>query len=206
MTFDELQKTWHSQQADPNLAIEPGLLLKEVKRNKEQFDSAIFWRDFREVGVAVVLVVFFLCFGIKHSLWPLYLLALVCLWVAAFIVVDRIVQKRRRPCLSDSLFNCVKSSLAQINHQVWLLRNVLWWYLAPPGVGLIIWFGYCGISIMTSENPHTGYLLFSLGNIVGTILLYWGVYWLNQWTIRKELAPRKNELEDLLNSFKSADV
>lgn len=201
MTFDELQKIWHSQQADPKLTIDPDLLLKEIKRNKEYFESAIFWRDVREVGVAVMLVIFFLYFGIKHSLWPLSLLALLCLWVGVFMVVDRIVQKRRQPCLSDSLFNCVKSSLAQINHQVWLLRNVLWWYLAPLGAGLIIWFSYCGISVMISEKPSIGYLLFILTCIVGTILLYWGIYWLNQRAIRKELDPRKAELEQLLDSL-----
>ncbi len=206
MTFDELQKTWQSQQADPKLAIDSDLLLKEVKRNKKYFESAIFWRDVREVGTAIMLVVFFLYFGIKHSLWPMWLLALLCLWVGVFMVADRIVQKRRHPCLSDSLFNCVKSSLAQINHQVWLLRNVLWWYLLPPGIGLLIWFSFCGISIMISERPSIGYLLFILACIVGTILLYWGVYWLNQRVIRKELIPRKQELEEFLGSLKNDDA
>ena len=206
MTFDELQKTWGSQQAYPKLTIDLDLLLNEVKRNKKSFESTIFWRDVREVGVGVMLVAYFLYFGIKHSLWPLFLLAILCLWVAVFMVADRIVQKRRQPCLSDSLFNCVKNSLAQINHQIWLLKNVLWWYLAPPGIGVLIWFSYCGISIMTSEKPSIGYLLFIPTCIVGTILLYWGVYCLNQRAIRKELAPRKHELEDILNSLKNANI
>ncbi len=206
MTFDELQKTWQSQQTEPKPAIDPDLLLKEIKRNKEYFESAIFWRDVREIGAAVLLVGYFGYFGIKSNLWPLYLLAVLCLWVGGFIVADRIVQKRRQPCLSDSLFNCVKSSLAQINHQVWLLKNVLWWYLAPLGGGLIIWFSYCGISIMISEKPSIGYLFFILACIIGTLLLYWGGYWLNQWAIRKELIPRKHELEDLLSSFKNANI
>ena len=206
MTFDELQKTWQSQQANPRLTIDPDMLLKEVERNKKSFEAAVFWRDVREIGVAILLVAVFLYFGIKDSLWPMCLLALLSLWVGVFMVADRIVQKRRQPCLSDSLFNCVKTSLAQINHQVWLLKNVLWWYLAPLGVGLIIWFSYCGISVMISKNPSVGYLLFFLACIVGTILLYWGVYWLNQWAIRKELVPRKNELEDILDSLKNAEV
>ncbi|MHC4637988.1 MAG: hypothetical protein ACYTBP_10365 [Planctomycetota bacterium] len=187
MTFDELQKTWRSQQADPKLTIDPDLLLKEIKRNKECFESAIFWRDVREIGVAILLVAVFLYYGIKDNLWPLCLLALLCLWGGVFMVADRIVQKRRQPCLSDSLSNCVKNSLAQINHQVWLLRNILWWGLAPLGAGLIIWFTYTG----------------SLTDIVIVIFLYWGVYWLNQRAIRKELIPRKQELENLLNSLKN---
>lgn len=206
MTFNELQNNWQSQQPEPKLAIDPDLLLKEVKRNQRNFESIIFWRDVGEVGVAVVLIPIFLYPGIKDKLWPLCLLAFLCFWIAAFMVVDRIIQKRRRPCLSDSLINCTKSSLAQVNHQVWLLKNVLWWYLGPLGAGLLIWFGSCGISVMISEHPSTGTVLFILGCIVGTLLLYWGIYWLNQYAVRSELIPRKNELEDLLNSLKNAEV
>lgn len=207
MTFDELQKTWQSQQAGPKLAIDPDLLLKEIKRNKKHFETGIFIGDVVGVGFTVLLVAFFLFFGIKWNLWPLWLLALLCLWVDVFMVADRMVQKRRQPCLSDSLFNCVKSSLAQINHQVWLYRNVLWRSLLPIGAGLIIWFSYCGISEMNgNDEPSLGYLLGILACIVGTILLYWGIYCLNQWAIRKELVPRKHELEKLLISLENTMV
>ena len=207
MTFDELQETWQSQKGDFRLTIDSNVLLKQIQRNKEYFESVVFWRDVREVSVAVILFFFFLYFGIKHSLWPLSLLALLCLWVSVFMVADRIVQKRRQPRLSDSLFNCIKSSLAQINHQVWLLRNVLWWYLSPLGAGLLIWFSYCGLMVIMSESEEAslGYLLFILVCIVGTIFLYWGIYWLNQRAIRKELTPRKHELEELFNSLKNAN-
>ncbi|MHC4738356.1 MAG: hypothetical protein ACYS9Y_05565 [Planctomycetota bacterium] len=190
MTFDELQKTWQSQQDDFKLRIDSDILLSEVKRNQRSFVNAIFWRDVREAGIGVLLVAVFLYFGIKSGLWPLYLLAIFSLWVSVFIVVDRILQKSRQTYPSDSLFNCVNSSLAQINHQILLLRNVLWWYVAPLGVGLIIWFGYCG----------------SLKDIVVVVFLCWGIYWLNQRAIRKELAPRKHELEELLSSLKNTKV
>ncbi len=205
MTFDELQNTWQSQ-SNLKLEIDSDTLLREVKRNKRNFESAIFWRDVREVSVAVMLFFFFLYFGIKHSLWPLSLLAILCLWVSVFMVIDRVVQKRRQPCLSDSLFICIKSSLAQINHQIWLLRNVLWWYLAPLGVGLIIWFSYCGLIVIISEEPSLRYLLFILACIVGTICLYWGIYWLNQMAVRKELLPRKEELENLQRSLENSGL
>ncbi len=84
MTFDELQKTWQSQQAGPKLTIDSDMLLKEVKRNKEQFESAIFRRDFGEVGTAIVLTAVFLYFGIIGNLWPMWLLAFLCLWVGVY--------------------------------------------------------------------------------------------------------------------------
>jgi hypothetical protein len=205
MTFDELKKHWSSEQADLKLPIEHDLLLKMVKRNKQWFESAILWRDVREIGVAVMLVFFFLYFAIKHSLWPLYLLALLCSCIAVFMVADRIVQKRRHPCLSDSLLGCIKTSIAQIDHQIWLLKNVLYWYLLPFGVGVIIWFTYCGVSLAASKNTSFAYLLFILACICGTVFLHYGVYRLNQRAVRKELLPRRTELEQLLNALTNAN-
>ena len=67
MTFDELQKTWQSQQENYKLKIDSNLVLKEVKRNKKHFESAIFWRDVREVGIAIPGCIFFLYIGIENS-------------------------------------------------------------------------------------------------------------------------------------------
>ena len=206
MTFDELRKNWQSQQTDQKFAIAPNRLLSEVKRNKKSFESAIFWRDVREVGCAILMVGVFLYFGIRDNLWAMWLLALFCMWVGVFMVIDRIVQKRKQPRLSDTLFNCVKSSLDQVNHQVWLLKNVLWWYLLPLGVGVLVWFGYCGISVILSENPGIGFIFFILACIVGTIVLYWGIYWLNQRAVQKQLLPRKKELEHLQHDLENADI
>lgn len=203
MTFDELQNNWRSKQPDPKLTIDPDLLLREIKRNKESFESAIFWRDFGEVGIGILLFAAFLYYGTRDKLWPMCLVALACLWIAGFMVVDRKVQKIKQPCLSDTLLNCVESSLNQIIHQIWLLKNVLWWYLAPLGIGILIFFAHAGISVMITENPSIGWIFFILGCIFGTILLYWGIYWLNQRAVRKDLIPRKDELQDLLNSLSS---
>ncbi len=213
MTFDELQKNWQSQQADPKLAINPDLLLKEIKRNKENFEAAIFWRDVREIGTGFVTSVFFFAgcvffwlLGLKNFVWPLLLLIVLGIGVGTFMIVDRIIQKKKRAEFTESLVDCANNSLSQVEHQIWLLKNILWWYLLPLGAGVIIWFSYCGISIITSQSPSVGWLLFILACIVGTILLYWGIYWLNQRAIRKDLALRKHELEELLVSLENAKV
>ena len=66
----------------------------------------------------------------------------------------------------------------------------------PPGLGIIIWYIYAVI------GTHTWFMGFSL--MTGTILFFWFVYWLNQRVVRKELIPRKDELEQLLNSLKDS--
>jgi hypothetical protein len=75
MTFDELQKTWQSQQDDPKLSIDSDLLLKVVQRNKQHFEWAILLRDVREVVISIAVFILFLHLGLKNSLWPFFLLA-----------------------------------------------------------------------------------------------------------------------------------
>jgi len=200
MTFNELQKTWQKDAGISKLTIDSDLLLREVKRNREHFESTIFWRDVREAGGSFVLAMFFLYQGIKLNQWSLYFPALACIFVGVFMVVDRVIQKKKLPKPSDPLAGCIKISLAQVEHQIWLLRNVLWWYLLPFAIGASLFWGYVGLK--ARNDSLTGLrLMFIGGCFVGLIILCTGVYYLNQYGVRKELMPRKQELESLLKNL-----
>ncbi len=198
MTFNELQKTWQKDTSSSKLTIDSDLLLREVKRNKKHFESTIFWRDVREAGGSFVLAVFFLYQSMKLNLWSLYFPALACILVGVFMIVDRVIQKGKLPKSSDSLANCIKISLVQVEHQIWLLRNVLWWYLLPFAIGIALFWGHGGWRI---RNDSRIGLIFIGGCFIGLIILCTGIYYLNQYAVRKELVPRKQELESLLNSL-----
>ena len=135
MTFDELQETWQSQQRGFKIKIDSNLLLKEIQRNKKHFEYTVLWRDLREIVAGFAVTIFFLYYGLKSNIWSLILLAFLCAGVVVFLIADRLVQKKKKPRFGDSLVDCIQSSLANVKHQVWLLKNVLWWYLLPPGLG-----------------------------------------------------------------------
>src|SRR5271165_6454774 len=97
MNFEELQKAWQSQGPGTNVLINADGLLKEVRRNQQQFRMTIFWRDVREVGVAFLLTVFFLYQGMRHHDWTDAVLALACFGVGTFMVVDRLLQRSKQP-------------------------------------------------------------------------------------------------------------
>jgi hypothetical protein len=198
MNFEDLQKAWQSQDADAKVTINAEVLLKEVRRNQQHFRAGLFWRDLREVGVAAFLTWLFLHWGIRDREWPLYLLALACFSVGSFMLIDRWLQRKKQPAPSDSVRSCVEGSLVQINHQIWLLRNVFWCYLLPIQIGLgalicsVVWQSrHAGLAVILGV---TGYAL-----VCG--LLCWGVYKLNQYAVRKTLEPRRQELETLLSSL-----
>src|SRR4051812_30428014 len=138
---DELKQAWQTSQ--PRLTLDAALVLNEVRRNEQQFAAMIWCRDLREVGVALVMVPVWILMGIKmKSLWTWYLVIPTLFWIAGFMIVDRKRQRRRQPGTGDTLRSSIERSLAQVEHQIWLLRNIFWWYLLPPFSAMIIWVAH----------------------------------------------------------------
>ena len=194
MNLDDFQKSWQSQDAAKNISINTDGLLNEVRRMQQSFRRTIFWRDVREVGVAALLVPIFIYSGWKVH-WTLYLSAFACFVVGAFMVLDRFQQKKKAPDLHGSLKNCVATSLAEVSHQIWLLKNILWWYLLPPLVPMLLFFGWCAWSLSGAVVARILQFLFLVGVV---LLIDVFVYWLNQSAVKNGLEPRRRELEALL--------
>jgi CubicO group peptidase (beta-lactamase class C family) len=197
MNFEDLQKSWQSQDAAKFFSINADVLLNEVRRNQQNFRRMIFLRDVREVGIAALLVPVFIYGGWKTH-WTLYLSAFACFVVGADMVLDRLQQGKKTLDLHGSLKDCAATSLAEVCHQIWLLKNILWNYILPLSVPGLLFFGWCMWSMPASVTVRILFLLFLVGFSLLVDVL---VYWLNQFAVRKSLEPRRQELEKLLNEF-----
>ncbi len=200
MNLDDFQKSWQSQDAAKTISINADVLLNEVRRNQKEFHHTILRRDMIEVGVAAVLVPLFTYWGWKGQ-WTSYLVAFGCFVVGAYFLVDRWRQKKKTPNVRGSLKECATASLAEVNHQVWLLKNVLWWYLSPLYVPIIMFFGE---TAWKTQGPAGAKIIVALTTLFlagFATVLYAGIYWLNQFAVRKSLEPRRQELEKLLNEL-----
>lgn len=195
MNFEDLQKTWQSSNPAATVTIHTDRLLKEVRRNQQQFRATIFWRDTREVLVIFLSALFFAFQGLWRNDWTFSSIALGCFFVCSFIIGDRLIQRGKEPLPTHSLNDCARTSLSKVNHQVWLLKNVFWWYLLPVVLPLGIW---AGLSLWRSRHEGPWAVAGWIFNILFGILLYWGVYLLNQRAVRRNLLPRRQELEGLL--------
>ena len=198
MNFEDLQKTWQSQNPSALVTIKADMLLKEVRGNQSQLEATIFWRDVREVGVAFLLAFYFLYHGLKHHIWADYLSVLVCAGIGIFMMVDRLIQRRKRPVFNAPLKSCIEASLIQVRHQIWLLKNILWWYLLPLGVASAISMSY---SAWRSYHLGSTWIVSQILAVLFSGVIFWGVYRLNQMAVHRRLEPRRHELETLWKSL-----
>src|SRR5579871_1112950 len=198
MNLDDFQKSWQSQNA--KISINADVLLNEVRRNQNQFHALILRRDIIEMAVAAVLVPIFTYWGWKGQ-WTSYLVAFGCFVVGAYFLVDRRRQKKKTPDLQDSLKDSAVTSLAEVNHQIWLLKNVLWWYLSPLYVPIIMFFGETAWDSRGPAAARISVVVMALFLMGFTTVIYAGIYWLNQWAVKKQFDPRRRELEKLLSEL-----
>jgi len=140
--------------------------------------------------------------GVTMSLpWTWYLVIPGLVWIAAFMLLDRRRQRRKRPAPGESLRGHVEDSLAELEHQIWLLRNVVWWYLLPLALPMFTFFGQVcwRVRHLGVGEAVAGFVL-----MVGFVLaVFTFIAWLNRAAIRSQLEPRRQELAALLTSLRS---
>jgi hypothetical protein len=199
MDPDNLKQAWKAQSSRTRLTIDSELLLKEFQRNQRHFTDVIFRRDARELIVCLLTVPVWLFLGVKFSLpWTWYLAVPAVVWIAGYMLVDRMRHKWRSPEPGDPLRQGVECALAEYEHQIRLLRNVHWWYLLPCAVAVLAFVGE-----VTWQHWSEGGMAVVASIVVAIIAsVFGGVYWLNQFAIRVELEPRRQELKALLMSLK----
>jgi hypothetical protein len=201
--FDKLQKAWQCQHPSAKLNINANadVLLKEVRRNQQQWGAVNLWDAVLQIGGGFLMTLFFSYHGLRHASWTPFrlpnwdflLVAFACAGVGTFRLVDRIVQRRKQTTANDPLKACIEASLNEVHHDIWLQRNVFWWCLLPFTTALAVSFGY---GSLRAHNP-----IFLAFLVLFVIPLDWAGYRLSRFNVRKVLEPRRQELQTLLASL-----
>lgn len=206
LELEELQEAWKSQ--DTRATVRIVLLLESIRKKTRYYNRVLFLRNVREGWGTILAAIFFICFAesdaaSKSQLWPFYLAMAILFGIGVFRVRDNIRQKRKALQYSNSAMSFIECSLMQINHRIWLLENIFWWWVLPVSVGGLLIVAQI-ILLVGMQDPITLYL--KLGKGVGIVcVILAAVYWGNLWTARKYWQPRKTELEAISDSLKVSD-
>jgi CubicO group peptidase (beta-lactamase class C family) len=199
MDLDSYQKAWHAQSSQTRVTIAADLLLKEVQRSQKTFGATIFKRDVNEIIIGLLMLPLWFFLGHWLSLpWTWYLGVPAITWVTLFILVDRTRHKQQPTEPGVPLLDCATVSLIQVEHQIWLLRNVFWWHLLPYTIAILAFFA------QVAWLKHSGFWPVTLAFLPGLLfllVLYGFVYYLNLRSVRRSLEPRREELLALLASL-----
>ncbi len=191
MNFEESKEHWKASHNQPPDTMPFARQLERVRLDARTFNRTIVWRDAREIAAAVLVATIFVWIGQSApalTTASAYLIAIASLGVALFLVIDRTTQRRKLAALPDTPLAEIHRALAQVEHQILLLRRVIWWYLLPLAVPVFLFAVAVGVeSPMPWPVPAV-----LLGGC--TLIAFAGIWKLNTWVVKKDLAPRRESL------------
>lgn len=194
MILDELDTQWRAANEAAATREQREQLIAATRRRLNCLWGSIFRRDMAETIAAVFVVIFLGRYMlvdnhvVRISAWWLVI------WAVQVVYKMHRTRTSRRPAPPDAAVReYCRIELDRLDLQIQLLRNVLWWYIAPCMVGVNIFFiGQAGFGIA------------SLFYGIVTLLLAWGIYSLNRRAVVRDLVPRRNELASLLSQLEDA--
>ena len=194
MNDQELKQLWQRQVLAPPAKLPDAQVVQGMKQKMSQFGRTIFWRDVREVAACLLVIGLFLPGYFQTTTWLAQTGCLVEVFGAIFIAFRLIYSKRRddRNLTADSLRGYLLHERCKIETQIRLLSTVLWWYILPLYVGAVmVAFGVGGSRGM----------IFKVTFAVFYAVICGGIWWLNQYAVKKHLLPLKAELDQTLQEI-----
>lgn len=196
MEFDDFKQTWKQQETPENLDHTQEQLLMLLNNKVISFEEQIKARDRREIFAAIlVTVIFGVFFFVLPSIWQKTGSAII---VFSGILIGYKIKTAQRESIKQetdpdtSLRNHLSHELQWMRQQKRLLKTVIWWYVLPLVIGIILFaIGFEG-------------LIFKLVYIGVVILLGIGVLWLNKYAVEKKHNPIIEELREALSFIENS--
>jgi hypothetical protein len=183
MNLDDFKEPWQQRQRALDGRVDH--VIKKVRSRMAGFDRTIWWRDMRESLAAILLIVWY-CYDLFQQQSALAkcgagLGIVACVFILAVLHWARVKGKGARPDLPVEDYRWAE--LDRVDRQIWLLRNVHWWYLGPLLIAV-------AVQIAAMMPDPEGLVMFA----TSVIPLFGFIYWLNQVAVKNQLMPLRQEL------------
>jgi len=183
MHDDDLKALWRAQSIEPAPPLPDASQMAEMKSRMRCLNRTLFLRDCRENIAAVIVMVVFGYYFFNARIAPTLLARAGCVIVilSSLLVTAYPVWRKRRVAKAPaeaSMMQSLESELGKLEVEIAILRSVLWWYILPGTVGVMVFFA--GLTIPTDWKILFALPVFALDAFV---------YWLNQRAVEKCLLP-----------------
>jgi hypothetical protein len=204
MNDNELKKLWQQQPLrKPDVSAEQ--VVSAMQNKMTGFRRVLFTRDIGElVACALVIIVFAFFYYREQS--PISRLGeLIVIGSTIFIAFRLIYAHRSNPTVPPgaTIVESLRAELNAVRAQSRLLGSILWWYILPGDIGLVV--GTWG-NLQTTDSAALPTMV--AADIILTLFFvavaaY--VYWLNKRARSKQLLPLEAQLESLLHSAETGE-
>jgi hypothetical protein len=200
MNDDPICGLWQSTPAGPERDMTE--MIETIRKRARAFERTIFWRDVREIGVALVMVPVFVWVAIQAQASPLLFAGFMLLAASNLFIAGRLWWSRHgspRPAPEESVAAYGAALIAAYDRQIALLRTAGFWYVLPLYAGMLAI--YAGIVAQSADalgrlrQQAPERWLLGVGFLAAVFLLMTAlaafVWWLNErYTVRKLAAAR----------------
>lgn len=202
MNDDELKKLWQQQPLrEPPSAAQ---LVSAMQNKTTWLRRVVDARDLRELLACAFVIIIFGVFNFTIYHTPISRLGDLIVIGGAIFIAAKLVYTRRttQPAPPGAtVVESLRAELKSVRAQSRLLGSVLWWYLLPLMIGeLIATWG-----MMFDDLPIIPALVAVIPVSLVIIAVNAFIYWLNQWTRRKQLLPLEAQLESLIHSAETGE-
>ena len=195
MNDDELKRLWQQQplRNPPSAA----LLISAMQKQTSQLRRCLDARDVRELVACAVVIIIFGVFYFTVYREPISRVGNLIVIGSTIFIGWKIIRTRRATPPAPpgaTTVESLRAELKSVRAQSRLLGSVLWWYLLPGFIGLLVATWGLRIDVYTK-----------IGCTVLFIAVDAFIYWLNQRARSNQLVPLEAQLESLLHSAETGE-
>ncbi len=193
MEDNELKNIWKNAPEKEHIQFDQHKILNDMNLELKKIDNSLKWRNIREIGVGIFLIVLFgmRFFSAQSGLEKLGILLIIL--ATLFIIYKLVTVRNSKQSIDHSI--SIKDQLLQtrnyLKREQNLGKNILYWYILPIVIPLIIMsLGCYGLS------PFGVIYLLSIG------ALSYFMYYLNQRGVKK-LDPYITQIEEKIQQLEA---
>jgi hypothetical protein len=191
MNEQEIKNIWQSSGNEEHLQFDKTKLILDLESDLKRFRKAIKYRDWREIGIALLMIPLF---GFTAFKIPFLLSKIGAIVIVGWciLLIFRILGAKRKETIlpTETYLDYLTKSRQYLLAQYKLLDTVLYWYVLPSVTGILLFFMGFDLSLF----KQIFYVVIVVGVGIGTYLL-------NKYAVKTGILPRLKRVDGILKDL-----